>query len=290
MAAVQAARAALRRGGDGRLRPTPARSKFRFRPRGSSDGVEARPRTARRAGCAGRRPRSPGRPRRRASRGRSSRGCSPRARSGPRGARGGPRPRCPRRPRLETDSGHPDSRRRRRRRTSRATTTCATSAIRASTRSRAARSRRCTAAGSGRCACSPASARPRTRTSASSTSSRRASTGLSTAFDMPALMGYDADHPMRRGEVGKEGVAVVTLRDIEVLFDGIPLDKVTTSMTINALGDRRARACTSRSAEKQGVPRAKLGGTHPERHAEGVHRAEGVDRPAAPGDADRHAT
>ncbi|HWE22565.1 MAG TPA: methylmalonyl-CoA mutase family protein, partial [Myxococcales bacterium] len=59
-------------------------------------------------------------------------------------------------------------------------------------------------------------------------------TGLSTAFDMPALMGYDADHPMSRGEVGKEGVAVSTLKDFEVLYSGIPLDRVTTSMTINA--------------------------------------------------------
>ena len=59
-------------------------------------------------------------------------------------------------------------------------------------------------------------------------------TGLSTAFDMPALMGYDADHPMSRGEVGKEGVAISTLRDFEILFEGIPLDQVTTSMTINA--------------------------------------------------------
>src|SRR5713226_7476264 len=59
-------------------------------------------------------------------------------------------------------------------------------------------------------------------------------TGLSTAFDMPALMGYDADHAMSRGEVGKEGVAVSSLRDFEILFEGIPLDQVTTSMTINA--------------------------------------------------------
>src|SRR5262249_19490497 len=59
-------------------------------------------------------------------------------------------------------------------------------------------------------------------------------TGLSTAFDMPALMGYDADHSMSRGEVGKEGVAISSLRDFEILFDGIPLDQVTTSMTINA--------------------------------------------------------
>ena len=65
--------------------------------------------------------------------------------------------------------------------------------------------------------------------------------GLSTAFDMPALMGYDADHPMSRGEVGKEGVAVSSLRDFELLFEGIPLGEVTTSMTINATGGRRAR-------------------------------------------------
>src|SRR5574337_1388165 len=58
-------------------------------------------------------------------------------------------------------------------------------------------------------------------------------TGLSTAFDMPALMGYDADHPRARGEVGREGVSVSTLADFELLFRDIPLDQVTTSMTIN---------------------------------------------------------
>ena len=85
-------------------------------------------------------------------------------------------------------------------------------------------------------------------------------TGLSTAFDMPALMGYDADHPMSRGEVGKEGVAVSSLRDFEVLFDGIPLDKVTTSMTINA--SAIAALCMYIAvAELQGIPMAKLGGT-----------------------------
>src|SRR5438034_5964122 len=58
-------------------------------------------------------------------------------------------------------------------------------------------------------------------------------TGLSTAFDMPALMGYDADHPRSRGEVGKEGVSISTLADFEILFGVIPLGDVTTSMTIN---------------------------------------------------------
>ena len=84
--------------------------------------------------------------------------------------------------------------------------------------------------------------------------------GLSTAFDMPALMGYDADHPMSRGEVGKEGVAVSTLRDFEVLFDGIPLGDVTTSMTINASAVV-ALAMYVATGEKQGVARARLGGT-----------------------------
>jgi methylmalonyl-CoA mutase N-terminal domain/subunit len=85
-------------------------------------------------------------------------------------------------------------------------------------------------------------------------------TGLSTAFDMPALMGYDADHAMSRGEVGKEGVAVSTLKDFEVLFSGIPLDRVTTSMTINATAIFALCAYVA-VAEKQGVSQDKLGGT-----------------------------
>src|SRR5512138_2154827 len=59
-------------------------------------------------------------------------------------------------------------------------------------------------------------------------------TGLSVAFDLPTLMGYDSDHPFSEGEVGKCGVAIASREDMEVLFDGIPLDQVTTSMTINA--------------------------------------------------------
>src|SRR5580765_8354593 len=59
-------------------------------------------------------------------------------------------------------------------------------------------------------------------------------TGLSTAFDMPTLMGYDSDHVRALGEVGREGVAVDSLDDMETLFDGIPLDEVSTSMTINS--------------------------------------------------------
>jgi methylmalonyl-CoA mutase N-terminal domain/subunit len=85
-------------------------------------------------------------------------------------------------------------------------------------------------------------------------------TGLSTAFDMPALMGYDCDHPMSRGEVGKEGVAVSSLADMETLFDGIPLDQVTTSMTINAPASI-VLAMYVAIADKRGIPRSKLGGT-----------------------------
>lgn len=85
-------------------------------------------------------------------------------------------------------------------------------------------------------------------------------TGLSTAFDMPALMGYDADHPMSRGEVGKEGVAVSSLKDFEILFDGIALDKVTTSMTINASAIV-ALCMYIAVAEQHGVPMDQLGGT-----------------------------
>ncbi|MFH1230382.1 MAG: methylmalonyl-CoA mutase family protein, partial [Planctomycetota bacterium] len=63
---------------------------------------------------------------------------------------------------------------------------------------------------------------------------KRGQTGLSIAFDLPTQMGYDADHPMSRGEVGKTGVNISSLADMEILFDEIPLDKISVSMTINA--------------------------------------------------------
>jgi methylmalonyl-CoA mutase N-terminal domain/subunit len=85
-------------------------------------------------------------------------------------------------------------------------------------------------------------------------------TGLSTAFDMPTLMGYDSDHPKSLGEVGREGVAVDSLEDMEHLFAGIPLDEVSTSMTINAPA-AMLLAFYICVAEKQGVGRDKLRGT-----------------------------
>ncbi|MBA3341261.1 MAG: methylmalonyl-CoA mutase family protein [Gemmatimonadaceae bacterium] len=85
-------------------------------------------------------------------------------------------------------------------------------------------------------------------------------TGLSVAFDFPTLMGYDSDHARSEGEVGKCGVAISSLADMEVLFDGIPLDKVSTSMTIN--GPAVILYCFYlAAAEKQGVDLAKLRGT-----------------------------
>ena len=85
-------------------------------------------------------------------------------------------------------------------------------------------------------------------------------TGLSTAFDMPTLMGYDSDSPMSRGEVGKCGVAIDTLKDMEILFNGIDLSKVTTSMTINPPASilLAMYICV---AEKQNVGMDKIGGT-----------------------------
>jgi methylmalonyl-CoA mutase N-terminal domain/subunit len=85
-------------------------------------------------------------------------------------------------------------------------------------------------------------------------------TGLSTAFDMPTLMGYDSDHGKSLGEVGREGVAVDTLADMERLFEGIPLGGVTTSMTINAPA-AILLAINVLVGEKQGVPAERLGGT-----------------------------
>src|SRR6058998_2648333 len=88
----------------------------------------------------------------------------------------------------------------------------------------------------------------------------RGQTGLSVAFDFPTLMGYDSDHPRAEGEVGKCGVAVSSLADMETLFAGIPLDQVSTSMTIN--GPAAILFCFYvAAAEKQGVPIAKLRGT-----------------------------
>ncbi len=85
-------------------------------------------------------------------------------------------------------------------------------------------------------------------------------TGLSTAFDMPTLMGYDSDHPRSLGEVGREGVAIDSLDDMETLFEGIPLDDVSTSMTVNSPA-AMLLAFYLCVGEEQRVPRERLRGT-----------------------------
>ncbi len=85
-------------------------------------------------------------------------------------------------------------------------------------------------------------------------------TGLSTAFDMPTLMGYDTDSPRARGECGRCGVAIDTLRDMEILFEGLPIDRITTSMTINPPAPV-LWAMYIAMAEKRGISRSTIGGT-----------------------------
>ena len=85
-------------------------------------------------------------------------------------------------------------------------------------------------------------------------------TGLSVAFDFPTLYGFDSDQPIAKGEFGKCGVAISSLRDMEILFDGIPLDKITTSMTINGPA-AILWAMYIVTAENQGASKDRIGGT-----------------------------
>src|ERR1700739_664893 len=89
---------------------------------------------------------------------------------------------------------------------------------------------------------------------------KRGTTGLSVAFDLPTQLGHDSDAPIARGEVGKVGVAIDSVADMETLFDGIPLDKVTVSMTINAPASILL-ALVLAVARRRGIPFDKLGGT-----------------------------
>ena len=97
---------------------------------------------------------------------------------------------------------------------------------------------------------------------------------------MPTLMGFDPDHPLALGEVGREGVSVAHLDDMRRLFDGIDLGAVSTSMTISGPAPV-ALALFIAAAEESGVARADTARHAPDRHPQGVHRAEGVDRPGA---------
>ena len=94
-------------------------------------------------------------------------------------------------------------------------------------------------------------------------------TGLSVAFDLPTQIGYDSDHPLAEGEVGKSGVAIDSLRDMEILFDGIPLDKVSTSMTINSTAAILPHPVYGRG-RKTGREAEALQGTIQNDHLEGI--------------------
>ena len=112
-------------------------------------------------------------------------------------------------------------------------------------------------------------------------------TGLSIAFDLPTLYGYDTDAPESAGEFGKCGVAVSSLKDMEVLLDGIPTDQITTSMTINSPA-AIIWAMYIAAAEKQGVPMSETRRHDSERHPQGIHCAKGIHLPARAVDAAGH--
>ena len=112
----------------------------------------------------------------------------------------------------------------------------------------------------------------------------RGQTGLSIAFDLPTQLGLDSDDPRAEGEVGRTGVAIDSLADMEVLLDGIPLGEVSTSMTINAPA-ALLLLLYELVAEKQGVAPRRAARHGPERHPQGVHRPRELHLPAAPVDA-----
>ena len=105
-------------------------------------------------------------------------------------------------------------------------------------------------------------------------------TGLSVAFDLPTQMGYDSDARVAHGEVGKVGVAIDSAADMRTLFDGIPLDKVSTSMTINAPAAVLLLMYQT-VGEEQGARPEQADRHDPERRAQGVHRPRHLHLPAA---------
>ncbi len=112
-------------------------------------------------------------------------------------------------------------------------------------------------------------------------------TGLSVAFDLPTQMGMDSDHALAAGEVGRVGVAICSLADMERLFDGIRLDQITTSMTINSTA-AILLALYVLVARRQGADLQEAFGHDSERHFERVRRARNLYLSAAAGDADHH--
>ena len=116
---------------------------------------------------------------------------------------------------------------------------------------------------------------------------RAGQSGLSVAFDLPTQMGYDSDDPVAHGEVGKVGVAINSLDDMELLMRGIPQDQVTTSMTINAPASVLL-LLYELAAERKGIDAATLGGTIQNDILKEYAARGHVHLPAAPVDAPRH--
>ena len=160
-------------------------------------------------------------------------------------------------------------------------------ASRARFRSPVASSRRCIAAASGRCGNTRGSEPPRESNQRYRYLLAQGVSGLSVAFDLPTQMGYDSDHPLAAGEVGRVGVAIDSIEDMSELLDGLPLGQVTTSMTINATAIDPAVALRGGGATPgRGARGTRRHGA--ERHPEGVHRARHVHLPAAALAAHRH--
>ncbi len=112
-------------------------------------------------------------------------------------------------------------------------------------------------------------------------------TGLSVAFDLPTQIGMDSDHPLAAGEVGKVGVAIDSIEDMQRLFDGIDLTKISTSMTINATASILLALYVA-VARRQGARHPQTLRHRAERCAQGVHRARNLYLSAAAGDAHHH--
>ena len=110
--------------------------------------------------------------------------------------------------------------------------------------------------------------------------------GLSVAFDLATHRGYDSDHPRVLGDVGKAGVAIDSVEDMKILFDGIPLDQMSVSMTMNG-AVLPIMACYIVAGEEQGVVAGATGGHDPERHPQRVHGAQHLHLPAGTFDAHR---
>ena len=147
--------------------------------------------------------------------------------------------------------------------------------------------RTCTGAACGPCASTPGSAPPSPPTSGSSSCSERARPGCRAPSTCRPRWGYDSDHPRAEGEVGKVGVAIDSLADMRLLLAGLPLDKVTTSMTINATA-AILLLLYQLVAEENGVAPERAGRHHPERHPEGVRGPGDLHLPAPPVDAAGH--